>query len=47
MELNDTFMQGKNKYIVIGFDSEGRPVAKMCEEKPEEEKPKTRQKRQK
>ena len=27
MKLNDIFMQGRLKYVVIGFDGQGRPIA--------------------
>ena len=27
MKLNDIFMQGRFKYVVIGFDGQGRPIA--------------------
>ena len=36
LALGDTFMQGKNKYSVIGFDAAGRPISTMItgEERP-------------
>lgn len=27
MKLNEVFVQGSRKYVVIGFDGQGRPIA--------------------